>query len=88
MDNKKKKIKDLYDVILSLENEQECADFFADLCTDKEIEKMADRVCAAKLLLAGDTYSEVIKKTDISSATLSRVSRCVQYGKGYNKKLK
>lgn len=41
MDNKKKKIKDLYDVILSLENEQECADFFADLCTDKEIEKMA-----------------------------------------------
>ena len=44
---------------------------------------MAQRVKAAKLLIEGKTYTQVIAETDISSATLSRVSRCVQYGKGY-----
>ncbi len=75
--------KQLYEAILKLENVQECEDFFADLCTNKEVEQMAQRVQAAQLLLEGKTYSEVIAKTEISSATLSRVSRCVQYGKGY-----
>lgn len=55
-----------------------------DLCTDKEVDKMAQRLRAAKLLSEGMTYNEVIEKTDISSATLSRVSRCVHYGKGYS----
>ena len=55
-----------------------------DLCTDKEIDKMAQRLRAAKLLSEGMTYNEVIEKTDISSATLSRVSRCVRCGKGYS----
>ena len=58
---------------------------FDDLCTAKEIEKMAERVEAAKLLLEGKTYNQVIAETGISSATLSRVSRCMQYGKGYSK---
>ena len=49
---------------------------------------MAQRVCAAKLLMDGKTYNQVIEETDISSATLSRVSRCVQYGKGYSEILK
>ena len=49
---------------------------------------MAERVEAAKLLMEGKTYNQVIAETDISSATLSRVSRCVQYGKGYSKFLK
>ena len=49
---------------------------------------MAERICAAKLLMQGKTYTEVIAQTDISSATLSRISRCVQYGKGYSKLLK
>ena len=49
---------------------------------------MAERVYAAKLLLEGNTYSQIMEKADISSATLSRVSRCVQYGSGYNTLLK
>ena len=46
---------------------------------------MAQRITAAKLLMQGDTYEAVIKKTDISSATLSRVSKAIKYGKGYKK---
>ena len=49
---------------------------------------MAERLHAAKLLLEGNTYSQVMAQADISSATLSRVSRCVQYGSGYSKLLK
>lgn len=67
---------------------EECESFFADLCTYKEIEQMTQRIIAAKLLLKGDTYEEVIKKTEISSATLSRVSKCVKYGSGYKTVLK
>ena len=54
-----------------------------DLCTAKELENMAERCYAAKLLLEGKTYSQVMEAVEISSATLSRVSRCVQYGRGY-----
>ena len=82
------KIQMLYQVILNLENEEECAAFFDDLCTHKEVEKMAERAYAARLLMEGKTYSQIIAQTDISSATLSRVSRCVQYGKGYSKVFK
>ena len=83
-----KKIEDLYKLILSLETMEDCYALFEDLCTAKEIEKMAERIVAAKLLMEGKTYNQVIAETDISSATLSRVSRCVQYGKGYSKMLK
>ena len=82
------KIDALYGVITALQTEQQCRDLFEDLCTQKEIEKMAERLYAASLLLAGNTYNQVIAQTDISSATLSRVSRCVQYGTGYSQVLK
>ena len=85
---REEKIQQLFELILKLENIQDCQALFSDLCTDKEVEKMAERVYAAKLLLAGHTYNQVISETDISSATLSRVSRCVQYGNGYSKFLK
>ena len=49
---------------------------------------MAERIFAAKLLIEGKTYNQVMEKTNISSATLSRVSQCVQYGRGYSKLLK
>ena len=49
---------------------------------------MAERIFAAKLLLEGKTYTQIMEEADISSATLSRVSRCVQYGEGYSKLLK
>ena len=82
------KIGALYDAIVSLESREQCQELFDDLCTSKEIEKMAERLFAAKLLLEGNTYNQVIAQSDISSATLSRVSRCVQYGKGYSRLLK
>lgn len=84
----KEDIEELYKVFLKLKTTKDCADFFDDLCTKKEIEKMAERLKSAKLLLSGETYNEVISKTNISSATLSRVSRCIQYGSGYSKFLK
>ena len=83
-----RKIEELYRLILQMETTEECRMLFNDLCTEKEIEKMAERVFAAKLLLEGKTYQQVMDQTNISSATLSRVSRCVQYGQGYSKFLK
>ena len=82
------KIENLYQLILKLESVDECEALFADLCTRKEVEKMAERLKAAKLLMEGKTYNQVMAVADISSATLSRVSQCVQYGKGYSKLLK
>lgn len=82
------KLQKLYAVIKTLKTEEDCAAFFSDLCTDKELEKMAERVYAAELLLEGKTYNQVMEQSDISSATLSRVSRCVQYGSGYSKFVK
>ena len=82
------KINALYELVLQLENIEDCKALFDDLCTRKEVEKMAERVHAAKLLMEGNTYNQVIAQSDISSATLSRVSRCVQYGNGYTKLLK
>ena len=62
--------------------------FLDDLCTAKELENMAERCYAAKLLMRGNTYNQVMAQADISSATLSRVSRCVQYGSGYSRLLR
>ncbi len=72
----------LFEQIIKIEGLEECANFFDDLCTVKELEAMTQRIEAAKMLLDGKTYSEVMEKTEISSATLSRVSRCVHYGDG------
>ena len=80
-----KMIDDLYDLIASLKSREDCRALFSDMCTNKEIEQMAQRIYAARLLIEGKTYNQVIDETDISSATLSRVSRCVQYGEGYRK---
>ena len=79
----KKDIDGLFEVIIRAQSVKDCRDLFEDLCTDKEIEQMAQRIKAAKLLMEGNTYNRVIEQTDISSATLCRVSRCIQYGKGY-----
>ena len=88
MENKSEKIEELYHLILQLETMEDCRNLFADLCTIKELEKMAERIYAAKLLMEGKTYNQVIAQADISSATLSRVSRCVPYGQGYSRFLK
>lgn len=85
---KEKEINDLYELFVSLSSVQDCKDLLEDLCTYKEVEQMAERIRAAKLLMEGKTYQEVIAVTDISSATLSRISRCVQYGNGYSRLLR
>lgn len=76
---------ELYDAILKLKTKEDCEIFLHDLCTIKELDSMTQRIKSAKLLLEGETYEQIISKTDISSATLSRVSRCVKYGEGYKK---
>lgn len=81
-------INELFLLILSLNSTTDCEELFEDLCTAKELEQMAQRVKAAKLLMKGKTYNQVMEQCEISSATLSRVSRCVQYGKGYKNHLK
>ncbi|MBR3960966.1 MAG: hypothetical protein IKK13_01995 [Clostridia bacterium] len=78
----------LYKLLADLETEEECESLLGDLCTIREVEQMAERVRAAKMLIEGNTYNEIIAATNISSATLSRISRSLQYGNGYSKFLK
>ena len=85
---KQEKLDALFNLIAGIDNPDDCRALFEDLCTVKEIDNMAERIFAAKLLLEGKTYNQIMAESDISSATLSRVSRCVQYGKGYSKLLK
>ena len=85
---KQERINTLFQLITSIGSVEDCRALFEDMCTVKEVENMAERCFAAKLLMEGNTYNQVMAQADISSATLSRVSRCVQYGKGYSKLLK
>ena len=71
-------IEELYQLIAGIQDPEQIRALFDDLCTRKEIENMAERVHAARLLMEGKTYNQVIAQANISSATLSRVSRCVQ----------
>ena len=77
--------KELFETILKLKTVEDCESFFDDLCTYKELDSMAGRIKAAKLLMKGETYDKIIKEPEISSATLSRVTKCVKYGEGYKK---
>ena len=86
--DKNRKISALFELIAGITDPDDCRALFQDLCTAKEIENMAERVFVARLLIEGKTYNQIMEVADISSATLSRVSRCVQYGKGYSKLLK
>ena len=79
------KFNDLYELFAAIDNPEDFRLLLDDLCTYKELEQMAGRIAAAKLFIEGKTYNQVIKETKISSATLSRVSRCVQHGEGYRK---
>ena len=80
--NNKVLLEGLYEALLKVENKKEMALFLEDLCTIKELESMSQRLQAAKMLLDEKTYNEIVEETDISSATLARVSKCVRYGKG------
>ncbi len=82
------RVTELIHLLAQLNDPEDLLALMEDLCTAKELENMAERCYAAKLLLEGKTYNQVMADAKISSATLSRVSRCVQYGKGYSKLLK
>ena len=88
MEHKEEKIDALLEILLAAENKEDLKALLEDVCTRREVENMAERVYGAKLLIQGNTYSQVIAKADLSSATLSRISQCVQYGKGYSRFLK
>ena len=74
---------ELFNTLLKLKTVEDFRKFFADLCTMKELDAMTQRLISAKLLLNGETFEKIVEKTDISSATLSKVNRCVKYGEGY-----
>ena len=88
VDIRSKSIDRLFETILKLDNVEECYQFFDDLCTIKEIQDMAQRLDAAILLDSGENYQNVSKKIGISSATISRVSKCLNYSDGYKLAIK
>lgn len=79
---KKEKNGDLYKAILLLENEEECYNFFQDLCTVSELRSMEQRFEVATLLHKGMIYNDILERTGASSATISRVNRSLSYGAG------
>ena len=81
-ENQKKMHRPLFEAILTLETIEECERFFEDLCTIRELIDMSDRLEVAKYLLSGETYESISNKTKMSSATISRVNRCIQHGSG------
>jgi len=72
----------LFEALLKLENVEECYKFFEDLCTINEIEAFGQRLAVAKLLHQKNTYQEIEKKTGISAATISKISKSYMYGPG------
>ncbi len=81
-------INEMYDIIATLQTEEDCKIFFEDLLTYKELENLSQRIEAAKLLKEGKTYVQIQEITGISNTTLSRVSKALQFGKGYKKFIK
>jgi TrpR-related protein YerC/YecD len=75
-----KALDQLFDAILSLNNKEECYRFFDDLCTINEIQSLSQRLEVARLLQEGSKYHEIEKETGASTATISRVKRCLNYG--------
>lgn len=72
----------LFQTLLNLQTIEECYAYFEDLCTVKEITDMAQRLDTAILLREGKSYQKIMEQIDISTATIGRVSRCLNYGTG------
>ena len=72
----------LFKSILNLESVEECYKYFEDVCTINELRDMAQRFEVALLLDKGCNYQQIAAKTNVSTATISRVSRCLNYGEG------
>lgn len=94
MENKKneagkreKNLEMFFSAILSLKNIEECDKFFEDIFTAKELIDIPQRLEVAMLLLKGKTYQEVGEVSGASNSTITRVSRCIQYGRGGYKQI-
>lgn len=75
----------LFEAILSLKDKEQCYNFFEDICTISELKALAQRLEVARMLDEGSIYEEIVSKTGASTATISRVKRCLVYGAdGYN----
>ncbi len=72
----------LFETFLNLENLEECYAYFEDLCTVKELQDMAQRLDTAILLSKGCSYQQIAEQVNVSTATIGRVSRCLNYGPG------
>ena len=70
----------LFEAILSLNNNEECYQFFEDICTVSELKSLAQRLEVARMLESGHTYDDIVARTGASTATISRVKRCLHYG--------
>ena len=77
---KREDIDELFEAVLTLRDQEDCYRFFEDLCTKPELNAMAQRIVVAKLLTDKTVYSEIVKRTGASTATISRVNRSLQYG--------
>ena len=86
--NHLQKFNALFKAIALRESEGECEGFFEDLCTMKELSDMNQRLEVAKLLSSGKNYQEISLLTGASSATISRVNKCLTYSNGYKEMLK
>jgi TrpR-related protein YerC/YecD len=75
-----KELDQLFNAILSLQDLEECYRFFDDLCTINEIQSLAQRLEVARMLQEGKTYHKIETETGASTATISRVKRCLNYG--------
>lgn len=77
-----KQTDELFEAMLKLETVEDCYKFFVDLCTVAEIQSMSQRLDVARLLKENTTYNDIVEKTGASTATISRVKRCLVYGEG------
>ena len=77
---KSEDIDELFDAIMTLENREECYRLFTDLCTINEIKAISQRLQVAKYLSAKKTYNEIEELTKASTATISRINKCLMYG--------
>ena len=85
---KDEKLDCLFRGILTLETVEDCYSFFEDLCTVSELQEMSRRMQAARMLRNNCVYTDIAARTGLSTATISRVNRCLKYGNdGYNKVL-
>ena len=77
----------LFRAILELKSVDECYEFFEDICTIQEMKAISARLEVARMLKAGDIYEDIVQKTGASTATISRIKRCLIYGSGGYEKI-